>query len=410
MPLVPPAPLDPDQLRRWRLILGQATQESFERLGGCALSAEQVAMDEALAAIYDETSGEETSGSGAGAGASGGGRSAGLGGSAPRLAKWLGDIRTYFSEDVVTVIQQDAIERQGLQELLFEPEMLRSVQPSIQLVGTLMSLRGRIPERTKETAREVVRAVTDEVRKRLEQGIRQAVQGALNRNEHTPIPNVSAIDWKRTVARNLKNYDPKLKRLIPERFWFFSRAQRTNNWRVIVDMDQSGSMADSVVYGAIMGSIFASLPALDTRVVVFDTEVVDLTEACGDDPVDMLFGVQLGGGTDINKSVAYCQEHISDPARTLFILITDLFEGGNEAQLVRRLADMVASGVRVLCLLALSDSGVPSYDDGLARKLSALGIPCFGCNPNRLPELVEGALRGNDLQDLAKRLDTRGAR
>jgi hypothetical protein len=163
-------------------------------------------------------------------------------------------------------------------------------------------------------------------------------------------------------------------------------------------------MADSVVYGAVTGSIFASLPALDTHVIAFDTEVVDLTEKCGNDPVDMLFGVQLGGGTDINKSVGYCEQFISEPKRTLFILITDLFEGGNQAQLVRRLEEMVASGVRALCLLALSDSGIPCYDEGLARKLAALGIPCFGCTPMMLPELLEGALRGADLKALATKV------
>ena len=250
----------------------------------------------------------------------------------------------------------------------------------------------------------VVRAVVEKIKLALEQKIRQAVMGALNRNEHSPIPHVNSIDWKWTIGRNLKNYNPDLKKLIPERVYFFSRAQRTNNWTVIVDMDQSGSMADSVVYGAVCGSIFASLSALNTRVVAFDTEVVDLTEKCGNDPVEMLFGVQLGGGTDINKSVAYCEQFIADPARTLFILITDLFEGGNQAQLVRRLADMVGSGVRVICLLALSDSGVPSFDDSLAKKLAALGIPCFGCTPHKLPELLEGALRGADLVALAKRV------
>jgi hypothetical protein len=163
-------------------------------------------------------------------------------------------------------------------------------------------------------------------------------------------------------------------------------------------------MVISVVYGAVTGSIFASLPALDTHVVAFDTEVVDLTEKCGNDPVSMLFGVQLGGGTDINKSVGYCEQFIKEPKRTLFILITDLFEGGNQAQLVRRLGEMVEAGVRVICLLALSDSGVPTYDENLARKLAALGIPCFGCTPAMLPELLEGALRGMDLKTLAAKL------
>lgn len=389
---------DPEQLQRWRLILGKEAQEC---LGSPSLSSDQQQMDEALAAIYDESCGEGEDGTGGGRGSP---RSAGLGGSAPRISKWLGDIRNYFKEDVVTVIQQDAIERRGLKQLLFEPELLKNVQPNVQLVGTLMSLKGQIPERTKETARMVVRAVVEQVKLALEQKIRQAVLGALNRNEHSPIPNASSIDWKWTIGRNLKNYNKDLKTIIPERVYFYSRAQKTNNWTVIVDMDQSGSMADSVVYGAITGSIFASLPALDTHVVAFDTEVVDLTEKCGNDPVDMLFGVQLGGGTDINKSVGYCEQFITEPRRTLFILITDLYEGGNAAQLVRRMGDMVASGVRAICLLALSDSGVPIFDEGLAKKLSALGIPCFGCTPQKLPELLAGALRGTDLKALAERV------
>jgi len=393
-------PIDKEQLRRWRLILGKDSADSLSGMGGCSsselLGGEDALMDDALAAIYDETEGE-----------GGAQRGAGLGASAPKVAKWLGDIRGFFQEDVVTVIQQDAIDRKGMRELLYEPEMLKNVQPNVQLVGTLLSLGRQIPERTKETARMVVQSVVDQIKKLLEQKIRQAVMGAMNRNEHSPIPRVDSIDWKWTIGRNLKNYNKDLQKLIPERVYFYSRAQKSNEYTVLVCMDQSGSMADSVVYGSVVGSIFASLPALDTRMVAFDTEVVDLTEKCGDDPVDMLFGVQLGGGTDINKAVAYCEKFVSEPSKTLFILITDLFEGGNEAQLVRRLKEMTESGVRTLCLLALSDSGVPFFDDRLARKLANLGIPCFGCTPNKLPELVEGALRGTDLQALAEKIKTK---
>ena len=388
-----------ERLRRWRLVLGHSAQDSLGAMGACGLGADDVVMDEALAAIYDESEG--------GAGAK---RQAGLGGSAPRLAKWLGDIRTYFREDVVAVIQSDAVERKGMKQLLLEPELLKNMQPSLALVGTLLSLSRQIPEHTKETAREVVRALVEQIRHLLESELRRAVSGALNRRQHSPLPRVDSIDWKRTIARNLKNWQPDIQRLVPERFWFWSRAQRQNQWTVIVDMDQSGSMADSVVYGAVTGSIFASLPALNTRVVAFDTEVVDLTEQCGSDPVDMLLGVQLGGGTDINKSVGYCRQFVTDPAKTLFILITDLYEGGNAAQLVRRLKEMVESGVRCLCLLALSDSGIPSFDEAMAKKLAALGIPCFGCTPVNLPALIEGALGGDDLKVLAEKVMTRPKR
>lgn len=387
--------IDLKEIKRWRLILGHQAEDALSAMcsGNMNLNSDEQKMDEALAAIYDESQDSANEK-----------RGATLGSSAPRLAKWLADIRTYFNEDVVSVIQQDAIERKGLDRLLMEPEMLQQVQPNIQLVGTLLSLQAQVPERTKDIVRDIVRSVVNEIKLMLEQRIRQAVVGALNRNDHSPIPNASRIDWKWTIGRNLKNYNAELKRIIPERVYFFSQQQKTNSWTVILDMDQSGSMADSVIYGAVTGSIFASLPALKTHVVAFDTEVVDLSESCGDDPVDMLFGVQLGGGTDINKSVAYCEKFIETPSETLFILLTDLFEGGNEAQLVRRLRGMVESGVRVLCLLALSDDGVPSYDERLARKLAKIGIPCFGCTPNRLPELIEGALRGDDLMGLASRI------
>ncbi len=383
------------RVQRWRLILGPSASDALgDCCGGATLSAAQNEMDEALAAIYDDSS--SMSGGGA--------RSAGLGGSSPRLAKWLGDIRTYFREDVVQVIQQDAIERKGLKQLLMEPETLKNVQPNVQMVGTLISLSGQIPERTKETARMVVQSVVDRIKLELEQNIRQAVLGALNRRDHSPIPRASSIDWKWTIGRNLKNYRPELKTIVPERVYFYSRAHKTNHWTIIVDMDQSGSMADSVVYGSIVGSIFASIPALKTHVIAFDTEVVDLTEKCGNDPVNMLFGVQLGGGTDINKSVAYCEKFIEEPANTLFIMITDLYEGGNQSQLVRRLTEMVESGVRCLCLLALSDSGKPCFDESLAKKLTSIGIPCFACTPAKIPELLEGTLRGGDLFALSKRL------
>ncbi|HEX2945473.1 MAG TPA: VWA domain-containing protein [Clostridia bacterium] len=405
--------VDQEQLKRWRLILGKSADETLESFsaGGMKLDPEDLVMDEALAAIYDGTSDSDDPGTGTGAGKGAGAgsarRNAGLGPSAPKLAKWLADIRTFFSEDVVSVIQSDAIERKGLKQLLFEPELLRNVQPDIEMVATLMSLKGKIPEKTKETARQLVKTVVDEINKRLENDLKKAITGALNKRKHSPIPNSASIDWKYTINRNLKNYSLKYKKIIPERFFFFDRIRRSNNWNVILDMDQSGSMAESIIYGSIAGSIFASMAALNTRIVAFDTEIVDLSEQYDNDPVDMLFGIQLGGGTDINKSVAYCQQFVTDPVKTLFILISDLYEGGNQASLVKRMEELHESGVKVICLLALSDRGIPSYDENLARKISQIGIPCFACTPTLLPELLEGALKGKDLNELAAALKSK---
>jgi hypothetical protein len=377
-----------EKMKRWRLVLGQAVDDSFQGSGGdLLLSEEELLMDAALAAIYDE-----------GSGSGSGGKLGGTGSGAYHLSKWIGDVRSFFPDDVVSVIQGDAIERKGLSQLLFEPETLRNVKPSIEMVATLMSLKGKIPERTKETARELVKAVVEEIKLLLENDVHRAVKGAINRKKRTILPSSAKnIDWKYTIGRNLKNYDKERKIIIPERFYFFDQKRKSNQWNIILDIDQSGSMADSVIYASIIGSIFASIPALETHVVAFDTEVVDLSEQCKNDPVDMLFGIQLGGGTDINKSLAYCEKYITDPSKTIFILISDLYEGGNQAGMLRRMKEMRESGVRVIALLALSDKGVPDYDENNAQRLASMGIPCFGCTPSRLPELLEYTLTGKDL-------------
>ncbi|MCR2802731.1 VWA domain-containing protein [Paenibacillus soyae] len=390
-----------EQLRRWRLILGAASESKLQELGtGRLLDEESRLLDEALAAIYDET----TEGGGQADSGAGKARSAGLGSSSPKLAKWLGDIRSFFPPDVVSVIQADAIERKGLNQLLFEPELLAQVKPDIQMVATLMSLKGKIPERTKETARQLVKTVVDDIMRRMEQDLRRAVTGALNKRRHSPLPNLSGLDWNTTIRKNLRHYDQERKLLIPEKVYFFDRARKSKEWTIILDIDQSGSMAGSVIYASIIGSIFASMPALSTRVVAFDTEVVDLSEQCANDPVDMLFGIQLGGGTDINKSIKYCEPFVTEPKKTIFILVSDLYEGGNRTEMIRRLTEMHQAGVKVIALLALSDDGVPSYDEAVAKKLSGYGIPCFGCSPGKLPELIEGALKGIDLGALAGRV------
>lgn len=391
-------------VKRWRLILGKESESQLSSgagtgIDGIPLTEEEMIMDQALAAIYDPDGAAMDRDSGGGST-----RSAGRGPSAPHIARWLGDVRTFFPEEVVSIIQNDAMERKGWKQLLFEPELLASVKPDIQLVGTLMSLKGKIPERTKETARILVQAVVDDLVRRLENDIRQAVTGALNRRRHSPLPSLSGIDWKLTIRRNLKYYNQERRMIIPERFYYFDRARQSKEWTVILDIDQSGSMSDSIIWASVTGSIFASIPALETRVVVFDTQVVDLTETCANDPVDMLFGIQLGGGTDIQKSVAYCEQYIEEPKKTLFILISDLYEGGSQAGLIRRMREMRESGVRTLCLLALSDGGKPFYDEQVAAQLTRNGTPCFACTPGMLPALVEGALKGKDLAELVKTL------
>ncbi len=383
------------RLRRWRLILGSASEDDLPGGGSAGLSGDELVMDAALDLIY---------GGGREDAALGQGRGAGKGKSDPRVSAWIGDVRRLFPQDLVSVIQADAIERKGLKSLLLEPESLSSVKPDVGIVATLLALKEMIPDKSKESARALVRELVRDIQRRLESDLRRAVVGALDRKRHSPLPDVRAIDWKRTISRNLKGYDRARRVLVPERFHFFERARKGLGWSVILDMDQSGSMAESVIYGSVMGSILASLPAIETKVVAFDTEVVDLSELCAADPVDLLFGVQLGGGTDIEKSVRYCEQFVANPAKTIFILLTDLYEGGNQAGLVRRMEALRESGVKAFCLLALDDSGAPSYDRELAKKLASVGVPSFACSPRLLPELLEGTLKGFDIAELARRI------
>ncbi len=303
-----------ERMRRWRLVLGEA---------GVAmpLNGGDARIDAALGALYDSDENTDRTGSPQ--------RQAGFGASAPRVARWLGDIRTFFPVSVVQVMQKDAIERLGLTRLLLEPEMLEAVEPDVHLVGTLLSLSRVIPEKARESARAVVRAVTRDIERRLSQRTRSAVAGALNRASRTSRPRRPAdIDWDRTIRANLRNYLPEQRTIVPERLIGYARKQQAVARDVILCLDQSGSMASSVVYAGVFGAVLASIRSLRTCVVAFDTSVVDLTGQLSD-PVDVLFGTQLGGGTDINQALAYCQQLITRPGNTIFILISDLYEGGD---------------------------------------------------------------------------------
>jgi Mg-chelatase subunit ChlD len=385
------APPDRDALLRWRLALGPSAESvsaqfSLDGLGegGQAMGLHQERleeMDEALSFVYEE-------------------RSAGLGRSRPYIPRWLASLREFFRHDVVALVQKDAIEKKGLTQLLFEPETLPFLEKNVELVATLLSARGLIPDQARETARQIVREVVEDVRRKLETELRTAILGAVRRDRTSPLKLARNIDWRRTIRANLKGWDEAQRRLVPERFYFWANQRRRHEWDVAILVDQSGSMAESVVYSSIMAAIFASIDVLKTRLLFFDTEVVDVTPLLVD-PVDVLFTSQLGGGTDINRAVAYAQQHfVERPDRTLFLLISDLCEGGNRDELITRMRQLVDSKVKVLCLLSLSDGGRPSYDHVTAQELGAMGIPCFGCSPKLLAQVVERVMKGQDLAPL----------
>lgn len=369
-----------DELHKWRLVLGGSDDGT-----GVSLSGQEVQMDKTLEALYDTD------------------KKGGLGPSSPNVSRWLGDIRTFFPSSVVQVMQRDALKRLNLSQMLFEKEMLENVEPDVHLIATLLTLRHAIPDKTKDTARQVVRKVVQELLKKLTQPTQQAITGSLHRSIRNRRPRHNEINWHATILKNLQHYQPKYKTIIPETRIGFGR--RTTALKdVVLCLDQSGSMGTSVVYSGIFGSVMASIPSIKTKMVVFDTTVADLTEEL-QDPVDLLFGVQLGGGTDIQLALSYCQQIITRPGDTVLVLITDLYEGGNPQRMLNRAAELTAAGVQIIVLLALNDEGAPAYDHHNAQVLSSLGIPVFACTPDKFPDLMAAALSKQDINGWAARED-----
>lgn len=371
-----------ERLRRWRLILGGGTADGISGANGIegdgfSLEGADQAIDQTLSALYDSD------------------RQGGLGASSPKVARWLGDIRTYFPTSVVKVMQQDALERLNLRQMLLEPELLEAIEPDVHLVSNLLSLNGVMPGKTKETARIVVRRVVEDLIRKLENPTRQAILGSLNRSIRNRRPRHHEIDWHRTIRANLKHYQPQYRTIIPETLIGYGR-KRSALRDIILCVDQSGSMATSVVYAGIFSAVLASLPAVRASLVVFDTTVVDLTDLL-QDPVEVLFGTQLGGGTDINRALAYCQGLVRQPQDTILVLISDLYEGGDQGEMRKRISSLAASGIQLITLLALNDDGAPCYDHSNTKFMASLGIPAFACTPDRFPDLMAAAINRQDL-------------
>jgi hypothetical protein len=381
-------PADRDALLRWRLALGPEVERASPSMGLHGLGggagglgfqpSDLVEVDDALDFPYGD--GDRRLGGG------------------PYVPRWLDAIRRHFGTETVALMQQDAIERRGITQLLFEPETMPLLEKNVELVALLMGARGMIPDAARDAARAIVREVVEDLRRRLETQIRSTVYGALRKDRHAPTPLLRNLDWQRTIRSNLKGWDRERQRLIPERIHFFANQRRRHEWDVVLVVDQSGSMARTCVYASVMAAIFASLDVLRTRMVLYDTEVVDVSHLLHD-PVEILFTAQLGGGNDGKRALAYAiDQYVERPEKTLFLWITDLGEPPSDfPEIVSRMRGLVDSRARAFVLLALDESGRPWFDRDLARQLTDLGVLCFGCTPRKLVDVMERAIKGQDI-------------
>ncbi len=364
-------------LPRWRLVLGKYAERRLQPAGAGAgaLGRRYGRMGRALDYLY----GREYQGRGLRKDPTPGS----LDPSQLTLTTWLNEVRELFPNDTAEVIEKHALDRYGLTELVTDPKTLERLQPNQDLLRTLLSLRGHLKGEVLHVARRIVRQVVEELKRRLESEVRQALTGRLNRFRHSPLALSQNFDPVGTLRRNLKHYDRERRQLVIDQTLFFERNSRRLPWDIILCVDQSGSMADSVIHSAVMAGILAGLPAFRVKIVVVDTSIVDLTEHA-DDPVEILMSVQLGGGTDIAQAVRYCTQLVENPHRTVFVLVTDFCEGAPPGELVRAVKALAEARVKLLGLAALDGQAQPVYDRAMADRLAACGMEIAALTPQRL--------------------------
>ena len=378
------AELSPQQRRtltRWRLVLGK----SAERQGICLDGGDaQAARIEALVGFLFSEGGTGTSND----------RSGGTGpGHAMTIPRWVDEVAELFPRQAKEVMERELVNRRGLRELMEKPELLERIEPSQELVKTLLTHRDLLNEKTRALARKIIDKVVQELRKKMKMRVEAAITGAIRRDKHSPRRVYRNLDLKRTIGRNLRNYDASSRKLLVDRLYFHAAERKSRPWHVIVAVDQSGSMLDSAIFSAVMASIFAELPAVRTSLFLFDTEIADLSDQVGE-PVDVLLSIQLGGGTDIFNALQYASQLTRQPSRTIVVLITDFYEGGQENRLVQQVREMAQAGIRMIGLGALGYDARPEYNRTTASKCRKVGMDILSCTPEKLAEAMAEMIRG----------------
>jgi Mg-chelatase subunit ChlD len=364
-------------LERWRLLLGEAAANALSGSGG-GLSAQGGAMDRALEWLYGrdaDCDGREVMSRE---------RSADLGASALSVPDWINGIHTLFPKETIERLERDAVERYRIDEVVTSAEVLARVQPSQALLEAVLRTKHLMNPDVLAMARTLVAEVVRQLMELLAVELQQAFSGVRDRRRHTRFANARNFDAAATLRANLKHYDPSSRRLLIERALFNSRNVRhLERWQIILVVDQSGSMLPSVIHAAVTAACLSNLPGIDTHLLAFDTEVVDLTRERGD-PVELLMKVQLGGGTDIQKAMRFAADLIEAPRRAIVVLISDFYEGASSQHLVQVVRALCAQGTRVLGLAALDENAVPAFDREMAARLVDAGAEVGAMTPGQL--------------------------
>lgn len=380
---------DSHVLARWRLVLGK---EAESHSISCAGDADCERIEELVGFLFEDV---DANGDSAGKGnRRSNDRRGGRGGGHPmNVPDWVDAVSELFPRSAKEVMERELVQRRGIAELLDEPKLLERVEPNVEIVKTLLTHKDLLNERTRGLARKIIQQVVEELKRKMQVQVEQAITGAIRRDKHSPRRVFRNLDLRTTLRRNLKHFDHDSGKLLVDRLFFFAAERNKRPWHIIIAVDQSGSMLDSAIFSAVMASIFAELPAVKTSLFLFDTDVADLTDQVGQ-PVDVLLSVQLGGGTDITKALQYGQQLVREPSRTIVVLITDFYEGRDDRDLVQQVRLLVDSGVRMIGLGALGYDARPAYNKATAGKCRKAGMDILVCTPEKLAECMGQIIRG----------------
>lgn len=364
-----------ENLNKWRLILGKNSENYINFSGSYSEHITYETMEEVLDYLYGMEYGEELM--------RGGGQEA------PQLyvAKWINQVREIFPKKTVEVLEKQALEHFELTELLTDKTVLEKMEPNMDLLKTILQFKHLMKNDVIMEAKKIIQKIVEELIQKIQTDIRKSLLGKLNRQMPSHVKSMRNLDIKRTIQRNLKYYDVENQRIVLKDVYFNSRIKRFHKWNIIIAVDESGSMLDSVIYSAVMAGIFAKLPMIDTKLIIFDTEVVDLSGYV-DDPVEVLMGMQLGGGTNIGKALTYCENLCNNPHETIFVTVTDLFEGGSTKKLLQICGDIISSGSKMIFLTALDRDANPVYDRDIGQKLANMGAFVGAMTPEQLGDYI----------------------
>lgn len=364
-----------ENLNRWRLILGKNAEKRIGFTGKYAEDISYEDMEATLDYLYSQEYGDEIR------------REGGQGDSQLYAAEWIEKVRKLFPKKTVEVLEKQALEHFNLTELLTDKEVLKKMEPNTDLLKTILQFKHLMKNDVIIEAKRIIKKVVDEITEKLQTDIRKSLLGKLNRNMPSHVKSIKNLDIKKTINRNLRHYDSENERIVLKDVYFNSRVKRFNKWNIIIAVDESGSMLDSVIYSAVMAGIFAKLPMIETKLVIFDTSVVDLSGYI-DDQVEVLMGMQLGGGTDIGGALGYCEKLCQNPHETIFVTVTDLYEGGSTQALLKTCADIIGSGSKMIFLTALDRDANPAYDKNLGQKLADMGAFVGAMTPEQLGDYI----------------------